>query len=300
VPAAVIVTKDVGGYVTDYENQTAIYRASNREVRLHECRSACTLALSLPNVCVYPDSILKFHLAYDPHNHQPNAAVSQQMFDSYPTAVRARLGTLTREYKVLRGSELIRLGIKDCNAPKRIEPKPADPRILVAAAASRRRPPAGQEQTSQGKPLLAGLVDKMLSVFVAGEAASATPSYTAIAQSRRAAKRTPGRILAAEGPLQPRRPLEIERVQLSGGATQVPIQASAQGEVEAVAEAGAEPAIAPAAEAAPSPPPRPANAALSATRRMALPKLIAGSQPILPSAFSAYAAMDRKTQELGD
>jgi hypothetical protein len=64
------VTKDVGGYVTDYENQTALYRASQREVRLHECRSACTLALSLPNGCVFPDSILKFHFAYDPRDHQ--------------------------------------------------------------------------------------------------------------------------------------------------------------------------------------------------------------------------------------
>src|SRR5271165_7356875 len=112
--APVVVMKDVGGYVDQYSVQTARYFASNREVRLHECRSACTLALSLPNVCVYPDSILKFHLAYDPRNHQPNADVSQQMFNSYPAAVRARLGTLTREYKVLRGSELISLGIRDC------------------------------------------------------------------------------------------------------------------------------------------------------------------------------------------
>jgi hypothetical protein len=180
MPAAVIVTKDVGGFVTDYENQTAIYRASERAVRLHECRSACTLALSLPNVCVYPDSILKFHLAYDPRNHQTNADVSQQMFDSYPAAVRARLGTLTREYNVLRGSELISLGIRDCNAPKTIEPKPAEPQILVASAASRKPTQAGQEQTGQAKPLLAGLMNKMLSIFGAGEAASTTPNRAAI------------------------------------------------------------------------------------------------------------------------
>jgi hypothetical protein len=136
MPAAVIVTKDTGGYVTDYENQTALYRASQREVRLHECRSACTLALGLPNVCVYPDSILKFHLAYDPRDHQSNASVSQQMFDSYPAAVRARLGTLTRDYKVLRGIELTSLGIRDCNAPKTIEPKPSEPQIMVDSAAS--------------------------------------------------------------------------------------------------------------------------------------------------------------------
>jgi hypothetical protein len=72
MPAPVIVMKDVGGFVADYQSQTAIYRASEREVRLHECRSACTMALSLPNVCVYPSSTLKFHVAYDHRNHQTN------------------------------------------------------------------------------------------------------------------------------------------------------------------------------------------------------------------------------------
>lgn len=91
MPAPVIVMKDVGGLVADYQSQTAIYRASEREVRLHECRSACTMALGLPNVCVYPDSTLKFHFAYDPRNHQTNPGVSQQLFDSYPAAVRRGL-----------------------------------------------------------------------------------------------------------------------------------------------------------------------------------------------------------------
>jgi hypothetical protein len=303
MPAAVIVTKDVGGFVTDYENQTAIYRASEREVRLHECRSACTLALSLPNVCVYPDSILKFHLAYDPRNHQPNADVSQQMFNSYPAAVRARLGTLTREYKVLRGSELISLGIRDCNAPKTIEPRPVEPQILVASAASRKPPQASQEQTGQAKPLLAGLMDKMLSVFGSGEAASATPGRTAIAQSRPAAKRAPDQILVADIPLPPQRPVELlpPPGSVAEAAVQAPAQETAGPAVGAVAEAGghqsaAEPALALSAEAAPLPPGRPANAALLAVRRLAriaLPKLITGAQPILPPGFSAYADMDR-------
>jgi hypothetical protein len=139
MPAPVIVMKDVGGFVADYQSQTAIYRASEREVRLHECRSACTMALGLPNVCVYPSSTLKFHVAYDPRNHQTNPQVSQQLFDSYPAAVRARLGTLTRNYKVLSGSELIKLGIRDCN-----EPKTNEPRILVASAAAGKPPLAAR------------------------------------------------------------------------------------------------------------------------------------------------------------
>ncbi|MGO9008097.1 MAG: hypothetical protein ACLQIQ_12200 [Beijerinckiaceae bacterium] len=129
-PAPVVVMKDVGGIVNDYQAVTEFYRSSDREVRLHECRSACTLALALPNVCVYPSSILKFHQAYSMHTHKTDFGVSQQMFDSYPPGVRARLGTLTRNYKVLSGAELIALGIRNCN----------EPRLMLAA----RTPPQGQ------------------------------------------------------------------------------------------------------------------------------------------------------------
>jgi hypothetical protein len=130
------------------------------------CR--CTLALNLPNVCVYPDSTLKFHLAYDPHNHEVNSQVSQQLVSSYPASVQARLGILKRKYKVLRGSELIALGIRDCNAPKSNEPK-----IMVAAAAPE-KPPRAVEPNAQ-MPLFAGMFGKMLSVFGVGEAARARP-----------------------------------------------------------------------------------------------------------------------------
>jgi hypothetical protein len=130
----VVVMKDVGGYVDQYGAQTALYAASNREVRLHECRSACTLALSLPNVCVYPSSLLKFHKAYNPITKNANEEISDAMMAAYPPAVRQRLGELTRQYKVLTGSELIRLGIRDCNAPR-------EPRILIARAKAKENPP---------------------------------------------------------------------------------------------------------------------------------------------------------------
>ena len=106
--------KDVGGLVSDYMAQTERYRAEGREVRLHECRSACTLALSLPNVCVYPSSLLKFHKAYDQNTRIADESVSRLLFASYPGAVQARLGGLTREYHVLTGTELIGLGVRNC------------------------------------------------------------------------------------------------------------------------------------------------------------------------------------------
>ena len=114
MPAPVIVYKDVGGLVSDYEALTERYRRENREVRLHECRSACTLALSLPNVCVYPDAKVKFHQAYNAINREVDLGVSSRLFASYPTAVQARLGYLTREYRVLTGTELIALGMRNC------------------------------------------------------------------------------------------------------------------------------------------------------------------------------------------
>ena len=137
----VIVMKDVGGDVHQYAAQTYAYIRSGREVRLHECRSACTLALAAPNVCVYPDGVLRFHKAYNPITRATNDGVSDAMMIAYPPAVRERLGALTRQYKSLTGSELIRLGVRDCTAP-------AGPGITVARASA--RPIGAQASLSDG------------------------------------------------------------------------------------------------------------------------------------------------------
>lgn len=130
-PAPVIVYKDVGGLVTDYEAATEQYRRENREVRLHECRSACTLALSLPNVCVYPDSQVKFHKAYNAITKEADEGISSKLFASYPAAVQARLGYLTREYRILSGRELIALGMRNCEG---------DNPVLIASRKQRQAP----------------------------------------------------------------------------------------------------------------------------------------------------------------
>jgi hypothetical protein len=191
-PSPVVVVKDVGGYVDQYAARTAIYRETNREVRLHECRSACTMALSLPNVCVYPDSILKFHQAYDPRDHSTNWQVSQQLFETYPPAVRARLGTLTRQYQVLRGSELISLGVRDCNTP-------SSPRIMLAAATIK---PLPESTASGGSGLssLTGKLEGMVSNLTAPLGQGAPPPVLA------AKKPVPDELLRAQIPLPPARP----------------------------------------------------------------------------------------------
>jgi hypothetical protein len=291
MPAPVIVTKDVGGYVTDYQTQTAVYKSTGREVRLHECRSACTMALSLPNVCVYPDSTLKFHMAYDPRNHQPNAQVSQLLFDSYPAAVQARLGTLTREYKVLRGSELIALGVRDCNAPATHEPK-----IMVASAPAG-KPTAGP---SSERPLFAGLIDKMLSVFSGGDAGPAHDRPDAL--RRPAPSAAPASVLLAEAPLPPPRPTEFAE---PVGAIVAKAEAMAPGKPDGELSRDPPPApeLAEAEQDAdmPLPPHRPADTPPSAGKLTApqtpaqqqiLPKIITGAQSILPPGFSAYAGLE--------
>lgn len=131
-PAPVVVYKDVGGLVTDYEAQTEQYRRENREVRLHECRSACTLALSLPNVCVYPDSKIKFHQAYNAITREVDLGISAKLFAAYPAAVQTRLGYLTREYRILSGAELITLGMRNC----------ADKNPILIAGTTPKTPPA--------------------------------------------------------------------------------------------------------------------------------------------------------------
>lgn len=144
-PAPVIVYKDVGGLVTDYEAATDQYRRENREVRLHECRSACTLALSLPNVCVYPDAQVKFHKAYNAITREADEGISSKLFASYPAAVQARLGYLTREYRVLSGRELIALGMRNCEG---------DNPVLIASRRQRQGP--STTIASAGPPPAAG------------------------------------------------------------------------------------------------------------------------------------------------
>lgn len=285
MPAPVVVTKDVGGLVTDYQAQTELYRASDREVRLHECRSACTMALSLPNVCVYPDSILKFHLAYDLRNHQTDANVSQQLFDSYPPAVRARLGVLTREYKVLRGSELIELGIRNCN----------EERVMVASTAPRKTPPTrslAQPQPTEQGSFFAGLMQNMLSVFGnSGERTNQARDRIAVARTGAAQKPAASDSTLADPPLPPARPTEVASMigapPRQDASDAAPTQDAQTDDVQIFDAQTLD---------APLPPHRPTSLTYSYTYKLAsiaLPKIITGAQPILPPGFSAYAPLDR-------
>lgn len=269
-PAPVVVVKDVGGLVRDYQTQTEYYRRTDREVRVHECHSACTLALSLPNVCVYPDSIFKFHQAYNEITRQTDLGVSDQLYDSYPAAVRARLGPLTRQFKVMRGTELIALGIRDCNTP----------RTIMASAT-----PAGR--SASPNPSLGAVWSDMMSAFgnQATAPAEARPKTTLVAtRQSRATERNHTASLAAAAPPRPSKPETFVQM------------AEAQSPEAPVDLTGTLADV-------PLPPERPKTLAATLTASITqamptpvLPQVMPGAQPILPPHFLAYAMIARASR----
>lgn len=278
MPYPVIVTKDVGGYVSEYQAQTELYRTTAREVRLHECRSACTLALSLPNVCVYHDSVLKFHLAYDPRNHQSNYGVSQQLFSSYPAPVQARLGGLTRDYRVLRGAELIALGIRDCDAPR--GPHPAEPKIMLASAAPARTTLSNAPHQPGSEDTLSSLYNGVMSALGIGEDSASRNNYAPVRARPQPLPAQPG-LLSAQVPVPPTRPIEIG-TQLA--AVRTDNVETGNSNMDGLQGVGFE---------APSPPRRPDLNDLAYTVSVSLPQVMRGAQPILPAAFVSYADLAR-------
>jgi hypothetical protein len=264
LPAPVIVTKDFGGLVTAYQARTEEYRSTNREVRVHECHSACTLALSLPNVCVYPSSIFKFHQAYNEINHLTDDGVSSELFNAYPDAVRARLGTLTRNFKILTGTELIQLGVRDCN----------EPRIMVASVGKTVQRPL--DQTTSLSSMVNGWMGT-LSGAPAQRPSQAPSSEPIRVASHEPAKLAPSDVVFADFPLPPERPPAL-------AAPQEPGQASPGAGTNDTKDV-------------PLPPERPPSLSLAYTKQLPVAarlRIIGGAAPILPSTtFVAFAAMPR-------
>ncbi|HTO78160.1 MAG TPA: hypothetical protein VMJ31_00130 [Methylocystis sp.] len=258
-PQPVIVYKDTGGLVSDYEAVTELYRRQNREVRLHECRSACTLALSLPNVCVYPDAQVKFHQAYNALTREVDLGVSQKLFNSYPAPVQARLGYLTRQYKVLNGRELIALGMRNCNPGH-------DDGVAIASRKDAAAPAVAQAAEPPHDDALQHMAQSVKSaVSKALQRPEGEPSEALAFADRSPAPPPPmaGLTQEIQVPLPPRRP-------------DLYVAAPTPAEMEA-------PAAAPAAKPAPvviaSPAPEPLASAPD--RRGFVPRLMQGATPIL-------------------
>lgn len=253
----VVVQKDLGGLVADYRAITELYRQQNREVRLHECRSACTLALSLPNVCVYPTSVLRFHSAYHRDTKQVDQGISRELLSAYPPAVRERLGNhLTRHYRSIGGSELINLGVRDCTKA------PSETMIARARQTPAATVVASNSPTAQGAP--GSLVEGVKSLFGLG-----SPEPTATMPPQRSvmtAAVQPRDLRAFTPPLPPARPDGLDETALASNVQM-------------------------ALAAVPLPPRRPGASAAEDGRAVRLPRMILGAQPILPTTFTAYAPL---------
>ena len=264
-PAPVVVIRDTGGLVADYKRQTEIYRSQGREVRLHECRSACTLALSLPNACVYPHSVLRFHQAYNRDTREIDYRVSDELFSAYPQPVRQRLGYLTRKYKSLSGEELIALGVRNCNESP----------VLFARRQNKGGTQVAQAQAPASPSLMARMGAAVGSLFSDSPRMTPPPVQTALA-----APAAPKITMKAVSviPLPPPRPaLEADDTPV---ATIALAQAPAPGQVTLPA---------PAQGAVPLPPRRSASMAVSGKHFARLPPLITGAYPVLPANLTAYA-----------
>ena len=260
----VVVHKDFGGLVSEYKAMTEVYRRQNREVRLHECRSACTLALSLPNVCVYPRSVLRFHSAYHRDTRQVDPQISAELLSHYPPAVRQRLGNhLTRHYRSLSGQELIDLGVRDCTQPPETMVARARQTPVTTVAAAPGASGDSQEASVSPAASLVGGVRSMLGL--------GSPQPSAVMPAQRPA--LVASLPIADAPPPPPRPRAV-----------------------ADDEGGRDGVLARLAPEPPEPPRRPDRiAAREAAREdvpsARLPRLMLGAQPILPTHFTAYAAL---------
>jgi len=119
-PAIVIVEKDGGGLVADYEAAVSRYNAENRRVEIRgSCRSACSLALGVKNVCVGKGAVVKWHQAYEKYTGAPRPDITERMLGYLPWRVRNQVrGKIQERYSpgaTLTQEQLIALGIPDCD-----------------------------------------------------------------------------------------------------------------------------------------------------------------------------------------
>jgi hypothetical protein len=102
-----VIRHDPGGLVYQHALKVAKLRDSGEQVKiLGLCASACTLHLSLPNICVGKRARFEFHAAYGA-GVKGNAYATKYLMRSYPVWVRnwiASQGGLSGRVITMRGS----------------------------------------------------------------------------------------------------------------------------------------------------------------------------------------------------
>lgn len=118
-----VVGNDRGGFVRDRLIELRNLRASGRrvEIRGNICYSTCTMLLGLPNTCISPNTKFGFHGPSKSGQRLSPAKFdfySRVIAEHYPQKLNAWYMETGRNringvYKI-RGSELIRMGVKAC------------------------------------------------------------------------------------------------------------------------------------------------------------------------------------------
>ena len=118
-----IVKNDRGGLLTARLQELRKLRASGRpvEIRGRVCFSTCTMFLGLPQTCISPRTTFGFHgpsLFGIPLNPRDFDYASQVIAKYYPAPLQRWYleegrQSITRLHKI-RGSDIIRMGIKRC------------------------------------------------------------------------------------------------------------------------------------------------------------------------------------------
>lgn len=116
----VVIYEDGGGLVDSYIEQAHRYRSENRQVEIRgSCRSACLMALSVPNVCVGPEGVVQAHHAFEQYSKRTRADITDRMLAELPAPIQNRLaGKIQVHYSkdaTLTYSDLRQLGVPACS-----------------------------------------------------------------------------------------------------------------------------------------------------------------------------------------
>ena len=103
-----------------FESVIRQYNASGERFRIDtHCQSACTMFLSIRNVCVEPGADLAFHAGGNMRSGVINPVRSQQMLNTYKPALRRYVTANhfmdTFEFHAISGADIInRFGYRAC------------------------------------------------------------------------------------------------------------------------------------------------------------------------------------------
>lgn len=128
-PAAIVITLDKGGVVADYFSAAEKYKLTRRRIEVRgECRSACTVLLEVPTLCVSPGAVFRWHHAFIKETGVIHPEVTEYMLSRLPTRISARLKGKIQKFYTAEASldyhELVSLGVPACQQTMASDPVP--------------------------------------------------------------------------------------------------------------------------------------------------------------------------------